>query len=85
MVWACIEKTRRIRREESDGDGGAGEKRRGRPKRRWSDNIRNDLSERELSGEEVRDQVKWRRLIIRNINHTKKWEKMRKKKKKFDE
>ena len=26
MVCACIEKIRRIRRQESDGDGGAGEK-----------------------------------------------------------
>ena len=26
MVWACIEKRRRIRGQESDGDGGAGEK-----------------------------------------------------------
>ena len=26
MVWACIEKRRRIRRQESDGDVGAGEK-----------------------------------------------------------
>ena len=26
LVWACFEKRRRIRREESDGDGGAGEK-----------------------------------------------------------
>ena len=42
-----IEKRRRICRQESDGDGGAGEK-----KRRWLDNIKNDLSERELSGEE---------------------------------
>ena len=25
-VWACIEQRRRICREESDGDGGAGEK-----------------------------------------------------------
>ena len=33
MVWSCIEKRRRIRREESDGDGGAGKRRRGRPKR----------------------------------------------------
>ncbi len=30
-----------------------GKRRRGRPKRRWFDNLRNDLSERELSGEEV--------------------------------
>ena len=27
-----------------------GKRRRGRPKRRWLDNIENDLSERELSG-----------------------------------
>ena len=26
VVWACNEKRRRIRRQESDGDGGAGEK-----------------------------------------------------------
>ena len=26
MVWACFEKRKGIRREESDGDGGAGEK-----------------------------------------------------------
>ena len=25
VVWACIEKRRRICRQESDGDGGAGE------------------------------------------------------------
>ena len=25
-VWACFEMRRRIRRQESDGDGGAGEK-----------------------------------------------------------
>ena len=31
-----------------------GKRMRGRPKRRWLDNIKNDLSERELSGEEAR-------------------------------
>ena len=29
----------------------------------WLNNINNDLSERELSGEEEQDRVKWRRLI----------------------
>ncbi len=43
-----------------------GKRKRGRPKRRWLDNIRKDLSESELSGEEAQDRVKWRRLI-RNI------------------
>ena len=33
------------------------------PKQRWLDNIKNDLSERELSGEDGQDRVQWRRLI----------------------
>ena len=46
-----------------------GKRWRGIPKVSLLDNTRNDLSERELSGEEARDRVKWRRLI-RNINPT---------------
>ena len=42
-----------------------GKRRRGRPKRRWLDNIRNNLSERELAGEDGQDRAKWRRLIIK--------------------
>ena len=37
-----------------------GKRRRGRPNRRWLDNIKNDLSERKLSGEEAQDRAKWR-------------------------
>ena len=46
-----------------------GKRRRGRRKRRRLDNIRNDLSERELSGEDAQDRVNWRRLI-RHIDPT---------------
>ena len=46
-----------------------GKRRRGRPKRRWLDSIRNDLSERELSMEDTQDRAKWRRLI-RHIDTT---------------
>ena len=46
-----------------------GKRRRGRPKRRWLDNIKNDLSERELSGEDAQDRAK-RRRIIRHIDPT---------------
>ena len=46
-----------------------GKRSRGMKKRRWLDNIRNDLAERELSEEEVRDRVKRRRLIT-NIDPT---------------
>ena len=41
----------------------------GRPKRRWLDSIRNELSERELSREDAQDRAKWRRLI-RHIDLT---------------
>ena len=37
-------------RQESDDDGGAGKRSRGRPKRRWLDNIRKDLSEENCQG-----------------------------------
>ena len=40
-----------------------GKRSRGRPKRKWLYNIKNDLSERESSGEEAQDRDKWRRLI----------------------
>ena len=46
-----------------------GKRKRGRPKRRWLDSIKNDLSERELSGEDAQDRVQWRRLI-RHIDPT---------------
>ena len=38
-------------------------RRRGRPKRRWLDNIKNDMSERgSCQGRKHKDRVKWRRL-----------------------
>ena len=46
-----------------------GKRRRGRPKRRWLDSIRNDLSERELSREDAQDRAKWKSLI-RHIDPT---------------
>ena len=46
-----------------------GKRRRGRPNRRWLDSIRNDLSERELSGEDAQDRPRWRRLT-RHIDPT---------------
>ena len=42
---------------------------RGSPKRMWLDNIRNDLSERDLSREDTQYRAKWRRLI-RHIDPT---------------
>ena len=46
-----------------------GKRRRGRPKRRLLDSIRNDLSERGLSEEDAQDRPRWRRLT-RHIDST---------------
>ena len=46
-----------------------GKRRRGTPTRRWFANIKNDLSERELSGEEAQDRVQWRCLIRKHRPH----------------
>ena len=54
---------------ESGGGEGAGEKKVRKTEAEMMDNIRNDLSERELSGEEAQDRVQWRRLL-RNIEPT---------------
>ena len=72
MVWACIEKRRRIRREESDGDGGAREKKERKTKAEVAGYHQERLvGERivRLSGEDVQDRAKWRRLL-RHIDPT---------------
>ncbi len=46
-----------------------GKRRRGISKWRWLDSIRNDLSERELSGEDAQGRARWRRLT-RHIDPT---------------
>ena len=39
-----------------------GRRKRGRPKRRWFDRVRDDIKEKGLSGEEVYDRATWRRM-----------------------
>ena len=51
-----------------------GKRRRGRPKRRWLDNIKNDLSERELSGEIVHDRCHGLSLqMVKRLSTSLKW------------
>ena len=51
------------------GTEAPGKRKRGTPKRRWLDNIKNDLSEREFSVEDPQDRHKWRRLIRPSTPH----------------
>ena len=39
-----------------------GRRKRGRPKRRWLDKVRDDIKEKGLSADEVYDRVTWRRV-----------------------
>ena len=39
-------------------------RKRGRPKRRCLDRVRNDIKEKGLSGEEVYDHATWRRMSL---------------------
>lgn len=42
-----------------------GRRRRGRPKLRWRNRLREDLAERQLVKEQVVDRNQWRRLVKR--------------------
>ena len=39
-----------------------GRRKRGRPKRRWLDRVRDDIKEKGLSEEDVYDRATWRRM-----------------------
>ena len=71
MLWACFEKRRRIRREESDGDGGAGlkEGEEDQSGGGWIASGTTCLSERGLSEEDAQDRPRRRRLT-RHIDPT---------------
>ena len=67
MVWACDEKRGTLRRK--DGDvlvlvlmKVQGRRKRGRPKRRWLDKVKDDIKEKGLSADDVYDRAAWRRM-----------------------
>ena len=55
MVWACDEKRGRLCRKEGDGMKVHGRRKRGRPKRRWLDKVKDGIKEKGLSVDEVYD------------------------------
>ena len=56
-----------------------GRRKRGRPKRRWLNRVRDDITVKGLSGEEVYDSVTCHRTLY--IKPHKSWNKMKRKKK----
>ena len=70
MVWACIEKKRRICVGKIVmGMEVPGKRGRGIPKWEWLESFRNDLWERELSREDAQDRPRCRRFT-RHIDPT---------------
>ena len=62
VVWAFDEKRGVLRREEGDGNESTGGRKRGRPKRRWLDKVKDDTKEKGLSADDVYDRATWRRM-----------------------
>ena len=62
MVWACDAKRGTLRRKDGDGNEVQGRRKRGRPKRRWLDKVKDDIKEKGLSADDVYDRATWRRM-----------------------
>ena len=66
MVRACDEKRGAQRRKEGDGNESTEDtvRKRGIPKRRWLDKVKDDIKEKGLLADEVYDRATWRRIYI---------------------
>ena len=60
MVWAYDEKRGTLRRKEGDIIESTEEEE--RRKRRWLDNVKDDIKEKGLSADDVYDRATWRRI-----------------------
>ena len=62
VVWACDQKRGTLCRKECDCNECTGRRKRGRPKRRWLDKVKDDIKEKGLSADDVYDRATWRRM-----------------------
>ena len=63
-------------RKEGDGNESrptTGERKRGRPKKRWLDKVKDDIKEKGLSADDMYDRATWTRMSS-YIDPTSKWE-----------
>ena len=60
VVWACDEKRGALCTNE--GDENKMGRKRGRPKRRWLDKVKDDIKEKGLSADDMYDRAMWRRM-----------------------
>ena len=62
LVWTHKKERRRLHGEKDDGDGGARQKEKKKPRRRWMDLVREDIKRVGAREEDEVDRVKWRIL-----------------------
>ena len=61
MVWTCENERSRVCREKDTGDGGAGKKEKGRPRKRWLDVVWEDMESVGVVEEDVVNRGVWRK------------------------
>ena len=61
MIWTCHEERPRVCRKKDDGNGVTG--RRGRPKKRFLDVMKEDMGEVGVKETDVEDRKMWRMMI----------------------
>ena len=73
VVCECDGKRGTLRRKGAMVMKVQGRRKRGRPKRRWLDKVKDDIKEKGLSADDVYDRATWRR-ISSYIDPKQKWE-----------
>ena len=63
MVWTCHEERPRVCRKIDDGNGVTGKERRGRPKIRFLDAVKEDMREVGVKETDVEDRKMWKIMI----------------------
>ena len=62
-VWTHQEKRRRQPLKKNDGHGRTGEEKKGRPRRRWIDNTREDMKKYELRADMTENRPYWKMMV----------------------
>ena len=63
LVRPCQEKRRRQPIKKNDGHGRTGKRRRGRPRLRWTDNNREDMTKYELTADMTENRQYWKMMV----------------------
>ena len=63
LVRTCQGKRRRQLIKENDGRGRTGEEKKGRPRLRWTDNNREDITKYELTADMTENRQYWKMMV----------------------